>query len=156
MHFCSSQRSDLPAQWWSLCALPHGIVLTPCKDGRGILLPEMQEWKLFLTMVTMEWSSENNRSQQFFFLSPSSERCERKNDLGGERLCGAGGGRARPFVTCGSVLTARAKDKLVQKDQFTLGIPSASPIRKSISWCVSTSSAAWPTWNIYKAIANKL
>ena len=44
----------------------------------------------------------------------------------------AGGGRARPFVTCGSVLTVRAKVKLVQ-GQFTLGIPSASPIRKSIS-----------------------
>ena len=80
----------------------------------------------------MEWSGQNNRSQQFFFLSPSSEGRERKNDRGGERLCGEGEGRARPFVTCRSVLTARAKVKLVQ-DHYTLGIPSASPIRKSIS-----------------------
>ena len=76
----------------------------------------------------MEWSGQKDRSQQFFFLSPSTEGREKKNG----DFAAAGGGRARPFVTCGSVLTVRAKVKLVQ-GQFTLGIPSASPIRKSIS-----------------------
>ena len=31
-------------------------------------------------------------------------------------------------------------------NKFTLGIPSASPMRKSINWWVSISSEAWPTW----------
>ena len=80
----------------------------------------------------MEWSCQKDRSQQFFFLSPSTEGREKKMAGAVSDFAAAGGGRARPFVTCGSVLTVRAKVKLVQ-GQFTLGIPSASPIRKSIS-----------------------
>ena len=82
----------------------------------------------------MEWSGQNNRLQQFFLLSPSTEVKGAREKMAGavSEFAAAGGGRARPFVTCGSVLTVRAKVKLVQ-GQFTLGIPSASPIRKSIS-----------------------
>lgn len=45
----------------------------------------------------MEWSGQKDRSQQFFFLSPSTEGRERKNGRGGERLCGRGRGTRAPL-----------------------------------------------------------
>ena len=82
-------------------------------------------------------------SNSFFLVRPA--KGAREKMAGAESdFAVTEGGSARIFVTYGSVLTARAKVNLAQ-GQFTLGIPSASPIRKSISWCVSTSSAAWST-----------
>ena len=82
----------------------------------------------------MEWNGpvkKTGHSNSFFLVRPP--KGARKKMAGAvSDFAAAGGGRASPFVTCGSVLTVRAKVKLVQ-GQFTLGIPSASPIRKSIS-----------------------
>jgi len=82
----------------------------------------------------MEWNGPvkiTGHSNYFFLVRPAKSAGEKM--AGAVRdFAAAGGGRAPPFVTCGSVLTARAKVKLIQ-GQFTLGIPSASPIRKSIS-----------------------
>lgn len=80
----------------------------------------------------MEWSGQKDRSQQFFFLSPSTEGRERKNGRGGERLCGRGRGTRAPLRNLWLGSYRQSEVKLVQ-GQFTLGIPSASPIRKSIS-----------------------
>lgn len=82
----------------------------------------------------MEWNGPvkiTGHSNSFFLVRPAKGAKEKMAGAASD-FAAAGGGRARPFVTCGSVLTARAKVKLVQ-GQFTLGIPSASPIRKSIS-----------------------
>lgn len=103
----------------------------------------MQKMKITFNNVTVEWNALGKitgHSNSFFLVRPAKGAREKMAGAASD-FAATEGGRARVFVSYGSVLTAGAKVKLVQ-GQFTLGIPSASPIRKSISWCVSTSSAA--------------